>query len=105
MSQDNICKGCYLRDSCNEVYQKVDGLNCPHFILKIIAAFILPTVVFIISLAVFERFFAREIFLNNSEKLQTFIGFLMALLTTVVFMLILRLINRLLRNFLRTYKT
>ncbi len=105
MNQDNICKGCHLKDNCNEANQQVDGSNCPHFILKIIAAFILPMAVFITSLAGFEKFLATENFWNNSEKLQTLVSFLMAFVTTAVFMLIVKLINILLRNFLRTFKT
>ena len=105
MNKDNICKGCHLKDNCNEANQQADGENCSHFILKIIAAFILPMIVFITSLAVFEKYLAIENFWNHSEKLQTLISFLMAFLTTVVFMLIVKLINRLLRNFLRTFKT
>lgn len=105
MNKDNICKGCNLKDNCNEANQQVDVSNCPHFILKIIAAFILPMAVFITSLAVFEKLLASENFWNNSEKVQTLISFLMAFLTTVVFMLIVKLINFIFRNFLRTFKT
>ena len=62
-------------------------------------------IVFITSLAVFEKYLATENFWSNSEKLQTLVSFLMAFVTTVVFMLVVKLVNILLRNFLRTFKT
>jgi fucose 4-O-acetylase-like acetyltransferase len=104
MNQNDFCKDCHLKCSCDGVEQQPDGSDCPHFILKIIAAFILPMIIFITSLAVFEKILSGENFWHNSEKLKTFVSFLMAMLTTAVFMLIVKLMSRLLRNFLRTFK-
>ena len=104
MNKENFCTDCQLKHDCGNVCQRLDDSQCPHFILKIIAAFMLPMVIFIVSLAVFEKILSGGAFLHISQKMLTLIGFLLALLTTVVCMLIVKLGNRLLRNFLRTSK-
>jgi len=48
-------------------------------------------VIFIASLVVFDHILAKAM---NAEKLQTALGFLLALSVTVVFILIIKVINR-----------
>jgi len=63
----------------------------PSIVNKVIVAFLLPLVVFITSLATFERIFAGA---TSVEQAQTAVSFLLALLTTFVCILITRVINR-----------
>jgi predicted membrane channel-forming protein YqfA (hemolysin III family) len=66
----------------------------PSVVSKVIVAFLLPVVVFIVSLAVFERIFTRVV---NAKELQTVLSFLMAMLMTFICILIVQAINRQLR--------
>ena len=59
--------------------------------LKVILAFLLPLIVFIASLAVFERLLAGTI---NNGRAQIALSLLLALLVVFVCMLITRVINR-----------
>ncbi len=104
MEQEKFCQDCHLKHECQDVYRRLGCSDCPPVFYKTIAAFLLPMVVFIVSLAVFEKFFAGGSFLHFSQKLQATLGFFIALLVTVVFMLILKLVNKLLRKFLRISK-
>ena len=63
----------------------------PCVALKSILAFLLPLIVFIVSLAVFERVLAGEI---ATEQMQTALSFVLALLVTFVCVLITRVINK-----------
>ncbi|MGB2862206.1 MAG: hypothetical protein WBC05_02680 [Sedimentisphaerales bacterium] len=58
--------------------------------LKVILAFLLPLIVFIVSLAVSERVLAGAI---NIEEVQIALSFLLALLTTFVCVLITSVIS------------
>jgi len=55
---------------------------------------LLPLVVFIVSLAVFEEIFAKAV---NIEELRTVLSFLVALLTTFVCIVIVKAVDRQLR--------
>jgi positive regulator of sigma E activity len=59
--------------------------------LKVILAFLLPLIVFIVSLAVFGRVLARVI---NTEGLQIALSFLLALLATFLCVFITRVLNK-----------
>ena len=63
----------------------------PSVVSKVLAAFLLPIVVFIAALAVFERVLAGVI---DTKGLQTALSFPVALLVTSVFILIIRAINK-----------
>ncbi len=67
------------------------GSSGPSVALKAILAFLLPLMVFIVSLAVFERVLAGEI---ATEQMQTVLSFVLALLVTFVCVLITRVINK-----------
>ncbi len=78
--------------------------NVPPVFYKTVVAFLLPMVVFIVSLAVFEKILSGGNYSHFSQKMQTAIGFLMALLITVVFMVVFKLLSKLFRKFFRISK-
>jgi uncharacterized membrane protein len=104
MVQKDFCQNCRQKHDCREVYRRMGNATCPSILLKAITAFLLPLIVFIVSLAVFDKIFTRageSIFsisqnsnLTNAQKLQTVIGFLMALLITFICVSITRTINK-----------
>ncbi len=56
--------------------------------MKVIAAFLLPMVVFIAALVAFEEILA------GAKELQTTLSFLLALLVTFISILIIKAVNR-----------
>jgi hypothetical protein len=55
MVERDLCRNCGLRQSCRQVYQKLGSAEGPAVTLRVIFAFLIPIVVFIGSLAAFER--------------------------------------------------
>jgi glucan phosphoethanolaminetransferase (alkaline phosphatase superfamily) len=91
MVQEKFCEGCDQSSKCQEIFRKLGSIKGPSFTLKVIVAFLLPLIVFIVSLAIFERVFARSI---GAEGLRTVISLLMATLVTFVFILGIKLIGK-----------
>jgi len=91
MVQEKFCEGCDQNSKCQEIFRKLGSIKGPSFTLKVIVAFLLPLIVFIVSLAIFERVFARSI---GTEGLRTAISLLMATLVTFVFILVIKLIGK-----------
>ena len=91
MVQEKFCEGCNESNKCREIYRKLGNVKGPSVTLKVIVAFLLPLVVFIVSLAVFERVFTKSI---DTEGLRTAVSVLAAFVVTFVFILIIKVIGR-----------
>lgn len=104
MIQQEFCQNCRQKHDCQEVYRRLGNSACPSILLKTIMAFLLPLVVFIISLAVLDKIFAATggAVLSfsqgnnpiNEHEMQTVVSFLIALLITSVCVLITRVISK-----------
>jgi hypothetical protein len=94
MAQEKFCQDCDQNHDCQKVYQQLGNIKGPSVVFRVIVAFLLPLVVFIVSLAVFEEIFAEAI---NTEELRTALSFFIAMLITFVCILIIQAINRQLR--------
>ena len=94
MAEQKFCQDCDQNHDCQKVYQQLGNIKAPSVVFKVIVAFLLPLVVFIVSLAVFQEIFAEAI---NTEELRTVLSFLIAMLITFVCILIIQAINRQLR--------
>ncbi len=90
-------KGCGHEHNCQSIYRKLAGLQGTSVVLKVSLAFLLPILVFIISLAAFERTLEKMIIVKipygSAIWLQTILGFLFALSVTFVVMLVIKMIN------------
>mgnify|MGYP003801798133 CR=1 FL=1 len=53
-----------MKDSCKEAYRKLGESKAPNVLTKVILAFLLPLILFILSIAAFER-------LLTDDKLKT----------------------------------
>ena len=94
MAEQKFCEDCKQKHDCERIYQQLGNIQGPSVVIKVIVAFLLPLVVFIVSLAVFSQ---HQFFVKNwrwMEELRTVLSFLMALLVTFVWILIIRVINR-----------
>ena len=104
MSQENFCQDCHQKDECQEAYRRLGSSECPPVFYKTVVAFLMPMVVFIVFLAVFEKILSGGNYSQLSHRTQTAIGFLMALVVTVVFMIVFMLLSKLFRKFFRISK-
>ncbi|MFH1717588.1 MAG: SoxR reducing system RseC family protein [Planctomycetota bacterium] len=91
MVQQESCQGCHQRDDCQKVYEQLGNIKSPSVAVKVVLAFLLPLVVFILSLAVFEKILAGSF---DSGQLRTAVAFLLALLATLICILIVKFTNR-----------
>ena len=91
MAQEKFCEGCEQSDKCQEVYRKLGNIKGTSLALKFVVAFLLPILIFIVSLFVFERIFER---VTHTKGLQTLVSFLTAFLVTFGFILIIAIITR-----------
>lgn len=90
MSQKEFCNKCNQKHSCQTIYQQLGQAKGPSVARKVIVAFLLPIIVFIVSLAVFQEILANTM---GSKQLQTALSFLLALSVTFGVILIIKVIN------------
>ena len=91
MAEQKICEDCNQKPDCQEIYKQLGDVEGPSVVIKVIVAFLLPLVVFIVSLAVFQEIFVRAI---SSQGLQSALSLLLALLVTFVCILIVRVVRK-----------
>ena len=85
MTQQKFCQDCNQQHDCQKVYRQLGGIKGPSVVSKVVVAFLLPLVVFIVALAAFEGILARAI---DNREAQTAISFLLALSVTFFCILI-----------------
>jgi len=91
MAEQEFCEDCNQKHDCRRIYEQLGDVEGPSVVIKVIVAFLLPLVVFIVSLAVFQEILAKAI---STQHVQTALSLLLALLVTFVCILIVRVINR-----------
>lgn len=94
MAEQKFCQDCDQKRDCQEVYQQLGNVKGPSVVSKAILAFLLPLVVFVVSLAVFEEILAEAV---NIKELRTVLSFVVALLATFICILIVKAVDRQLR--------
>jgi len=91
ITQQKFCRHCRQKHDCGEVYRHLGKAQGPSVASKVVVAFLLPIMVFIASLAVFERVLAGVI---DTKGLQTALGFLLALSATAICVMTTKAINK-----------
>jgi hypothetical protein len=91
MNLQEICHECNQKNHCQEVYEKLGNIQGKSVVLKVLAAFLMPILVFIVCLAGFDKILAK---LTTIKELQTAAGLLLALLVTLACILMTRAINK-----------
>jgi len=91
MEQQKFCQECNQRHQCQEVYQQLGKAQGPSVAFKAIVAFLLPILVFIVTLAVSEKILAKII---DIKQLRIALDFLLALSVTLVIILISKQLNK-----------
>lgn len=85
--EEKNCQGCRYKQTCEEVYRRLGQSKASPVSLKVIMAFLLPLIIFIASIAFFERIFSRAL---NAEWLVMLLSLFTAVSTTLVLTLIVK---------------
>ncbi|MFA5240475.1 MAG: SoxR reducing system RseC family protein [Phycisphaerae bacterium] len=91
MAEPKSCPGCDQKNKCQETYQQLGKAQGQSIALDSVVAFLLPLLIFIVSLGIFDRILAGTIELKD---LRIAISFLLALFVTFTAMLIIKLISK-----------
>ena len=83
-----FCKGCIQRHDCKKIYEQLGKAEGPSVAWKVTAAFLLPILIFIASLAFFDWLLAEKF---GPSWLKTLLGFLFSLIVTFIGILIIKL--------------
>ena len=83
---NKMCGSCF---GCAEIYRLLGQSKGPPIALKVIIAFLAPLVIFIAAAVVAEKIFGSRI---GSVSLRILVVFITALLTTAVYIAVVRLI-------------
>ncbi len=57
--EEKKCQGCRYRHTCEEAYRRLGHSKASPVTSKVVLAFMLPLMVFIASIALFERIFSQ----------------------------------------------
>jgi hypothetical protein len=87
IAKQDFCQNCGEQHGCQEVYEQLGHAQGPSVVPKVLAAFLLPLVVFIVSLAASERIIGRVV---AREGLQTALGVVFALFATFICVVVTR---------------
>jgi len=82
MDKQDFCESCEQKHNCQEVYRQLGKAEGPSVVSKVVVAFLLPLVVFVVSLVVFEKILDGAI---SRTELRAGVSFLLALSVTCVF--------------------
>lgn len=81
MNQHDLCRQCTKRQDCGQLYKQLGKNEGPSIVGKVVLAFLLPLVVFIISLAFFEKIFSAVI---SDGQIQSAFSLGSSLLLTLI---------------------
>ena len=72
MTQQELCQQCNQRQDCGQVYEQLGRIEGPSIVKEVVLAFLLPMVVFVASLAVFERMFSQVVSAGQARSALSF---------------------------------
>jgi len=95
MIKGNICQECSQKESCKQAFEKLGNAKGPSVTIKSILAFLLPLIIFIAALGIFEKIFQKSI---SSKQLEIGIGFLLAAAVAMIYILAVWFISKHIRK-------
>ena len=90
MSDHETCEKCSQRNGCEKAYQRMADYQGPSVLGKVLTAFAVPLLSFILMAAVFQDLTAHLM----SKTLSTALSFVLAVGTTALVIIIIQVINR-----------
>ncbi len=89
MDKEILCSRCGRQHSCSRIYNELAASGAPSVTTKVVVAFLLPLLVFIITLAVSGRLLTHLI---KSGELRMVADLLLALPVTCIYIFVARLV-------------
>lgn len=91
MADQKQCQNCGQRHTCREVYRQMSDPKAPNVLWKVIQAFVVPLVIFILVLAVSEKLLAKKL---QSEESRTLAAFAVSVSAILLYLVILKFWRR-----------
>jgi hypothetical protein len=90
MAQPDVCDSCRHAHTCKEVYGRLGSAEGPSVASKVVIAFLLPMVMFVVALGAFGGLLDDIV----AQPYQTPLTLVLALATSAALMLVARLLVR-----------
>lgn len=91
MEQHKSCQDCYQKHDCQKVYEQLGHSDGSSIALRVVIAFLLPIVIFIIFLAISDKIFSG---IDINERFRTVLSFLLSLLVTFIYLLFAKFLDK-----------
>jgi len=91
MGDEQFCERCSQRHDCREIYGKLGNAEGPSLTLRVVVAFLMPILVFIVSLGVLEKVLG---WVTERAALRTAASLSGAVIVTLAWILAVRVIDR-----------
>ncbi len=91
MTEQDFCRKCGQRQSCQNVYEKMSGHKGPSVLWKVVAAFLIPMVVFIAAVAISARVLMGS---GVAKGTQTFLSFVIGIVAVFSWVLAIKGLRR-----------
>lgn len=91
MDDEQFCERCSQRHDCREIYGKLGNAEGPSLTLTVVVAFLVPILVFIVSLGVLEKVLG---WVTERAALRTAASLSGAVIVTLAWILTVRVIDR-----------
>ncbi len=85
MTDEEYCSKCVWAHDCKVVYEQMGKAHGPSVVKKVIVAFLLPVIVFVVCLVVLDK---KLVAVTGNEHLRILLGVLFAGLVSFVYVLI-----------------
>ena len=92
MEDKDFCKKCNKKHSCRDVYEKIGKSNSPPVTVNVIKAFVLPVILFIISVVLLDDWVSN---ITNNHKLQIVLQIVLAVLITSLVIILTKILKKL----------
>ena len=83
-AKKEFCQGCKQKDSCGEIYGKLAEAEGPPVTSRVVAAFLVPLVVFVVCLVVFDKV---AVVVASSEGMRGVVALVSAVAVTFLWVL------------------
>ena len=90
MTENENCSGCPQHHDCKSMYQAIGNAEGSFVVIRSIAAFLVPILIFSLGLAVFGKLLNSSITGNNA---RTMISVILSLLLCSIYVIALRVIS------------
>lgn len=91
MVKQEFCQRCKQKDDCRKVYRKLGNTESPSVTAQVVLAFLLPLLIFIVSLGTSERILTKVI---DTDYVLMVVSLLLSLFVTFACIVLIRMLRR-----------